>query len=78
MKTLNVLKKASLVVIFLFVGTVVFATSAKVAVAEKRLGESVKETFKNDISKVGNYLYENKIVKLNDVVNVTFKGKRFK
>ncbi len=73
MKTLNVLKKASLVVIFLLVGTVVFATSAEVAVAEKKLGESVKETFKNDISKVGNYLYENKIVKLNDVVNVTFK-----
>ena len=36
MKTLNVFKKASLVVIFLFVGTVVFATSAEVAVAEKK------------------------------------------
>lgn len=71
MKTIKIL---TITIVLALVANITMATSAKsLAAAKQQLNESIGETIQDDISKRGNFLYENDIVKLNDRVKVSFR-----
>jgi hypothetical protein len=72
MKTIKFLKMTALMAIFMLSANLAYSTSDTLAIAKQDLRESIANVFKEDISKTGNYLYENRVYKLNDKAKVTF------
>ena len=73
MKTINTIRIVSLVALFAIFTNVASANSAAFAVAKKNLNETIQKTIKSDFKKVDNFLYENEINRLNEVVKVIVK-----
>ena len=69
MKTIRTI---SLVTMMIVVSNFAFATKASFAAAKQNLNETIGKTVQDDLPKVGNYLYENQIHKLNNDVKVVF------
>jgi len=69
MKTIRTI---SLVTMMIVVSNFAFATKASFAAAKQNLNETIGKTVQEDLPKVGNYLYENQIHKLNNDVKVVF------
>ncbi len=75
MKTINFFKTTGLVLVFILTANFAYSTSGAVAMAKKELHQSITDVFSDDISKRGNYLYENDIYKLNDKAEVILRVK---
>lgn len=73
MKTIKTIRIIGLVALFAFFTNVVSANSAAFAAAKKSLNETIQKTIKSDFKKAGNFLYENEIDRLNNVVTLTLK-----
>jgi hypothetical protein len=73
MKTIKFLKMTALMAIFMLTANLAYSTSDVLAIAKQDLKESITNVFKEDISKTGNYLYENQVYILNDKAKVTFR-----
>lgn len=70
MKTIKII---CLVALFAIITNVASANSAAFAAAKKSLNETIYKTIKSDFKKVDNFLYENEINKLNNVVKLILK-----
>ena len=73
MKTKKQFKVAALMAVFMVVANFAWSTGDAVAKAKHELHEAIARVFNEDISKNGNYLYENHVYKLNDKATVTFR-----
>lgn len=73
MKTIKFLKMTALMAIFMLTVNLAYSTSDVLAIARQDLQKSITNVFKDDISKTGNYLYENQIYQINDKAKVTFR-----
>ena len=73
MKTFKVIKKVSLVLVFVLMGTFAFATSGEFMLAKQEMSKSVSRVFQDNIHNQDNYLMENQIYRLRETVKVTFK-----
>lgn len=63
----------ALVAVFTTVTNFAYSTGDAVAKAKNDLRKEIVKTIDDDISKTGNYLYENNVHKINDKVKITFK-----
>lgn len=70
MKTIKII---CLVALFAIITNVASANSNAFAAAKKSLNETIQNTIKLDFKKAGNFLYENEINKLNNVVKLVVK-----
>lgn len=73
MKTIKFLKMTALMAIFMLTVNLAYSTSDALAIARQDLQKSITNVFKEDISKTGNYLYENQVYRINDKAKVTFR-----
>lgn len=70
MKTIKII---CLVALFAIITNVASANSAAFAAAKKNLNETIHKTIKSDFKKAGNFLYENEINRLSEVVKIVVK-----
>jgi len=70
MKTIKIFKIICLIALFAIIAHVAVANSSSFADAKKNLNETLYKVIKNDFKKLGNYLYENNIDRLEEVVTV--------
>ncbi|MBN1819500.1 MAG: hypothetical protein JXR31_10340 [Prolixibacteraceae bacterium] len=73
MKTKNLLRMIALVAVFAMATNFAYSTGDAMAQAKQDLQKSIKQVFKGDISRTGNYLYENNVYKLDETAKLTLK-----
>ena len=73
MKTIKFLEMTALMAIFMLTVNLAYSTSDSLAIARQDLKKSITKVFEEDISKTGDYLYENQFYRNIDKAKVTFR-----